>query len=384
MKFSLCLILAVGLAIPLSVASQEQAEEYFELFNLCERDDGKWYTMVDEEGAVLMRTARVVHAGDQWIGQDNRAWVVYKVEEDTAYARPDAKGSPMGFFAWLQQVLTSFGGGQRPVQQEQDVKQRIAVYHTHGAEAYVPSDGTESDPQGGGIMNVAKSLADSLEEQGVEAALSQETHVPHDSGAYRRSRNTKEELIKDGVDAVVDVHRDAVPAEEYLDEVDGEEMVQIQLVVGSQNQNHAAIQQFAEELKQVADEKYPGLIKGIFTGTGNYNQDMTPRSILIEVGSHENSAEGAQQSVVLFADVLTTYLYGTAAGQDMAQGSPGSRVFRTLLWIVAILAVGGGLFLYISSGSWPEMKRKLQGFARGEFGDLFKLRLGNRQDDNNE
>lgn len=380
MRWCLYLFLAVLLAIPLPVAGQEQAEDYFELFNLCERDDGKWYTLIADDGTVLMRTARIVHAGDQWIDSNNNLWLVTRVEGDYAYARPGSTGLASGLIAWLQQFLANLGR-QQPVQQQEDVKQRIAVYNTHGAEAYVPSDGTESDPQGGGIMRVSQSLAESLEEEGVDVALSRETHVPHDSGAYRRSRNTKEELIKDGVDAVVDVHRDAVPAEEYLGEVNGEEKVQIQLVVGRQNQNHAAIQQFAEELKQTADEKYPGLIKGIFSGTGNYNQDMTPRSILIEVGTHENSAEGAQESVTLFADVLTTYLYGT----DTETTTPGgSGVLRSLLWIVGILVVGGGLFLYISAGSWQEMKRKLSGFARGEFGDLLKLRLKNRGDDDKE
>ena len=71
-------------------------------------------------------------------------------------------------------------------------------------------------------------------------------------------------------------------------------MVQIQLVVGRQNQNQAANQEFAEKLKAVADEKYPGLVKGIFAAKGNYNQDMMPTSILIEVSTHENEKEAAQ------------------------------------------------------------------------------------------
>src|SRR5690554_151374 len=160
MRWCLYLSFALLLAIPLPVASQEQADDYFERFNLCERDDGKWSTMISDDGTVLMRTARIVHAGDQWIDGDNNAWVVTRVEGDFAYARPGGAGAASGFFAWLQQSLT---GRQQPVQQEEDVKQRIAVYNTHGAEAYVPSDGTESDPQGGGVMRVSQSLAESLE-----------------------------------------------------------------------------------------------------------------------------------------------------------------------------------------------------------------------------
>ena len=57
---------------------------------------------------------------------------------------------------------------------------------------------------------------------------------PHDAGAYDRSRRTAEELLQENPDALFDVHRDAVPAEEYTAKVDGEQVAQIQLVVGQQ------------------------------------------------------------------------------------------------------------------------------------------------------
>lgn len=385
MKRILLFLLVAVLVLPMAPAWAEDEsmfEEFFDSLNLDTRDDGGTYTLYDQQGNVLMRTARHIHAGDTWVGRDNRKWEVYQVEGDDAYARMAASSDELGLLHRFQTFVTSIFPRTRQVQEEGNVENRIGVYNTHGAEAYVPSDGTESDAEGGGIIDVADSLARALEEQGVEVVQSKETHVPHDSGAYKRSRNTKEEILGQGVDAVIDVHRDAIAAEEYLEG----DMVQIQLVVGRQNQNQATIQQFAEDLKALADEKYPGLVKGIFSAKGNYNQDMTPTSILIEVGTHENNKEGAQESVALFADVLTTYLYGTSQGQDLVQDGNigGNTVLRTILWLLAILVVGGGIFLYVSTGSWPEMKRKLKGFTRGEFGDLFKLRLNNRDNDDVE
>lgn len=52
------------------------------------------------------------------------------------------------------------------------------------------------------------------------------------------------------------------------------------------------------------DEKCPGLSAGIFMGRGNYNQDLSPRSILVEVGTHTNSKEDAQRGIEMFAQVL--------------------------------------------------------------------------------
>lgn len=384
MRQVLLLLMVVALALPGAVIAEEQSaiEEFFCELNLTERDDGSFYTLVDQEGNVIMRTARIVHEGDTWIGIDNRKFEVYQVEGDTAYAAAVQDREERGsLISRIQSFLTGLWPSAQPVQQDGEVNRRVAVYNTHGAEAYVPNDGVESDPDGGGIITVAESLAQALEDQGVEVAQSTETHVPHDAGAYKRSRDTVQELLQEGVDATIDVHRDAIPAEEYLGEVEGQgEMVQIQLVVGRQNQNQGVIQQFAEDLKALADEKYPGLVKGIFSAQGNYNQDMTPNSILIEVGTHENDREAAQESVVLFADVLSTYLYGEGAAAQAADGG-GRNAFTTILWLLAIVIVGGGIFLYVSAGSWPEMKRKLQGFAKGEFGDLFKTRVDNRGND---
>lgn len=388
----LSLLLVLLLTVPLTaspVAGEDESwlDELFDLSNLTELGEGRFFTMYNPDGEVIMKTARIMHVGDTWIGRDNRKYEVYQVQDEKAWARQvRRRGDDRGSLIYNVRIWAAgIFGIARPVQEGGDeVNRRIAIYNTHGAEAYIPGDGTESDPQGGGIIDVADSLAAALKEKDIEIVQSKNTHVPHDPGAYKRSRATKQSLLEQGVDAAVDVHRDAIPAEQYIGEVEGEQVVQIQLVVGRQNQNQAVTQQFAEDLKAIADEKYPGLVKGIYSARGNYNQDMTPNSILIEVGSHENNKAGAEESVVLFADVLSTYLYGTQEGQERAaQNAPrgGRNVLRSILWILGILVVGGGAFLYISAGSWPEMKRKLQGFAKGEFGDLFKLRLKNRGND---
>ncbi len=73
-------------------------------------------------------------------------------------------------------------------------------------------------------------------------------------------------MLKEEPAALFDVHRDAVPAEQYEGEVDGEEVAQVMIVVGQQNQNQAENEEFAEMLKQAADEENPDLVKGIFYG----------------------------------------------------------------------------------------------------------------------
>lgn len=367
-------LLATASLFPV-LADENPVEEFFDSISLDSREDGGAYTLTDEEGNVLMRTARHVHVGDRWQGMDNRRWTVFAVEGDLARARPTAPGGQT-WFGQVHHLLEAFGA--RPVQQEGENKKRIGIYSTHGAEAYVENDGSDSVPSGGGIIDVAESLKSGLENDGVEAIQSKETHVPHDANAYKRSRDTAQELLSEGVDAVIDVHRDAIAGEEYIENG----MVQIQLVVGRQNQNQGPNQEFAEKLKATADEQYPGLIKGIFSAKGNYNQDMSPQSLLIEVGTHENDKTGAEESVRKFADVLTTVLYGSAdpARQEATAKATtkGSTVWRTILWILVVAVVGGGIFLYISAGSWQEMTKKLKNFFQNEFKDVLNFRGKNR------
>ncbi|MBS4023035.1 MAG: stage II sporulation protein P [Dethiobacter sp.] len=369
---NLTLCFAVCLLIFSVTVAAVDLEDIFDEF---EHKSDTVYTMVDGDGTVIMRTARRIHPGDEYINSDNNYYRVIAVEEGQATAQlvervvlaAPGGSADEGWFARAERLLRN----AIPVQRGGQAR-KIAIYNSHGAESYIKGDGTESKDPGGGIIDVGNSLAQSLEQKGIEVVRSEEPHTPHDAGAYQRSRRTAEEALKQGPDAMVDVHRDAVPEGEYLAEVQGQQRVQIQLVVGRQNQNMANNREFAEGLKKVADEKYPGLIKGIFLARGSYNQDMSPRATLIEVGSHTNDKGQAEESVDLFADVLSIYLYGTDEGGEFAggpttPGGPGGTALRAFLWLILVSIIAVAAYLMISTGGIEEMKQKLRQFKNKEF-----------------
>ncbi|NLZ39537.1 MAG: stage II sporulation protein P [Firmicutes bacterium] len=339
---------------------------------------GQIYTMVDEEGEVIMRTAREITVGDEYINAANNYYRVISVENKKAVAKKIERAAtvlPQGE-GWLSRLEKKLRNAL-PVQQQGEQKtKKIAIYSSHGAESYLKGDGTESKDPGGGILDVADSLQKNLEEKGITVIRSKEPHTPHDAGAYQRSRRTVEEALKEQPDVLIDVHRDAVPEEEYLTEVKGKERVQVQLVVGRQNQNRANNQEFAEGLKKKADEKYLGLIKGIFMARGNYNQDMSPRAILIEVGSHTNDKAQAQETMDLFAEVLNDYVYGTAEGEQAAGPAPttskgaGGTALRTVLWLIIGVVIAVAVYLLISTGGFTQMKQKLSDFRNKEMANF--------------
>jgi stage II sporulation protein P len=64
------------------------------------------------------------------------------------------------------------------------------MYSTHTDESYEPTDGTSSKAKGGGILDVGNALKKNLEGLGIQVLYDETNHMPHDAGAYRRSRQT--------------------------------------------------------------------------------------------------------------------------------------------------------------------------------------------------
>lgn len=336
------------------------------------------YALVDGNGELLTHIAADVEAGDEYIDQGNRLFKVVFVDEASLTATVELAGEePMLSLTALEIGRTA-------------QTKSVGIYVTHSDEAYEDGDGASSIDSGWtGIHDVAWTLGESLEEMGVEVLFDPSVHLPHDAGAYRRSRATAVELLKQGPSALIDVHRDGIPdASEYTTEVDGEEMTQVRLLVGRSNPNSATNREFAKKLKAAADSEYPGLIKDIFIGKGNYNQELMPQSILLEFGTHTSNKEEVLRSTELMADVLHTVLFGTggsgAATQNPSQsgqgdeaqgenvtGTPqgaqqedgGSGVATGIAWIVGIAVLGAIAFAVISSGSLKAMPERLKRFS---------------------
>ena len=331
-------------------------------------DDSEVYTAVSEDGERLFSISGQISEGDEYISEDNVLYRVVSVEGTTAVAQrvgdetmPDVSwlsaGEAQAVFAQSVPALSGSGKGDSGEQK------LIALYVTHSDESYVPSDGTQSIEGQGGIYDVARAFRDDLQKQGIDVILDESTHLPHDSGAYRRSRQTAERLLQKGPDAIIDIHRDGIPDEsEYNYSADGEKASRVRLLVGRSNQNSEVNREFAKQIKAVADEQYPGLIKDIFIGKGNYNQDLSPNAILLEFGTHTISKERVLNSTELMADVVSATLYGTqtsAAPQQTSAGAANKSSMKGIGWMLLVIIVGAILFALAQTGGGTAMKRKL-------------------------
>ncbi len=373
MIFRLLLVLSVCLL----VVSAGQVLAHDEL------EDG-YFLVIDEEGRVVLETGIVVNVGDSFIDADNRKWEIYRVEGRTAFARSagvvDLLGSENptwfeGFLAWwrglVQRVYPVQGEGQRVV----------SIYHTHTAESYEPTDGAAFKREGGGILEVGEALAEALRDKGIEVIHDKTNHSPQDAAAYDRSRRTVSKLLRRNPDLILDVHRDTARRAAYEDQVAGQEITKVMIVVGRQNPQMSATLGLAKRMKAEADEVHPGLIKGIFFAKGKYNQDMSPRVLLIEVGSHTNDREDAERGIALLADVIPTLVGVGAPGPGQSAGETRGS-FNALWWVLGLSVLGVVGYLLVSTGSLKEAREKLSRYFSTEFKDV--VRLGRPEGDRRE
>ena len=157
---------------------------------------------------------------------------------------------------------------------------------------------------------------------------------------------------------------DGIPdPDEYLTKVGGEEMSMVRLLVGKSNQNKEANLAFAKQIKAVGDKVYPGLIKDIYMGKGTYNQDLAPRSVLLEFGTHTLPKERVEASTGPMAEVVYKTLFGgvigSAGGSDASSSKQTEEVkpatesnegSGAAIWIILALVIGLGVFAFLSAG----------------------------------
>ncbi|MGI5880896.1 MAG: stage II sporulation protein P [Syntrophomonadaceae bacterium] len=316
-----------------------------------EAAQGKYYTLVDENNKVIHLTSTRVYVGDEYISADNSRYKVLSVSSYQARCQYMGRetmpvvGKEQYKQSWIfamKNIVTSKG------------KPTIAVYHTHSDESYVPTDGKESINGNGGIYDVGEAFVQRMKDKGFDVQYSKNNHNPHDVNAYNRSRRTAVSLIrKSAPDAVIDIHRDAVPPEQYKTEVNGQPVTKIKLVVGRSNPNMKTNLEFAKKMKSVMDKKEPGLSNGIYMGKGDYNQDLSPRAMLVEVGAHTNSKKEAEQGIKLLADtmpgVLGANVSGGAAKKPLKTDNQGSGTVILVMLVVVIAGAGG--YYWLNRGS---------------------------------
>jgi stage II sporulation protein P len=204
----------------------------------------------------------------------------------------------------------------------------VLILHTHASEAYLPSSAdylTEeigkasySDDQKRTVVAVGAVLCEELNKKGIPTIHCSEMHG--DGGSLRHSYERAADCIQNYIDKyptirfVIDLHRDGILDADgayvrTVSIVNGEEVAQIMAVVGTDcngedyphwQENFVLAMRLREGLCAIS----PSLARPIYLRRSSYNQEIAPRSLLLEIGSGANTVEEAMRAARYAAQVL--------------------------------------------------------------------------------
>lgn len=189
----------------------------------------------------------------------------------------------------------------------------VAFYCTHNGETFIPnSQKARLDGERALVTDVTQHLAKEIKKRGLNTEYNDTMHdYPEYNKSYSNSRVTVNEIVKNkDVIALFDVHRDSIPGNKnaYTINIKGKESARILIIVGTDERKpHPNWQEnlaFAEKLRDKGEELYPGLIKGVRTKAGTYNQEFHPRALLLEIGIDQNSLAEAKYAGELMAEII--------------------------------------------------------------------------------
>ncbi|NLO20805.1 MAG: stage II sporulation protein P [Syntrophomonadaceae bacterium] len=301
--FFLVLLLIMVAAYLFNIYASNPAPKYYSSDNQAIQ----CVTVRDTEGNIIFQTGEPVHVEDEYINEMNQHYIVTKVSGAEGIAEIKTQVPPPLLPPKDDLSSSNIFNHSLPTLAEGE-NIHVVIYHTHTDESYTPTSGTASEPGNGDILDIGKALQTSLQEEGISVTHSDNLHDPHDINAYNRSRRTAAQLIKEQPDAVFDIHRDSAPAQAYQTSINGVDSARVMIVIGRSNPNMQTNLEYAKRIKAAADELYPGLMRGIFMGKGDYNQDLYPTSILFECGTDQLSADGVVIAVHSLSDAIIKVL----------------------------------------------------------------------------
>jgi len=276
--------------------------------NTDDENDIEIYLVYDELNNVLFES-NFVEVGDKFITKELKQYEVYSVDEQSLSAYAEFVGRYI-------KPRISFDEDDDGLYFQSNIKKSVGLYMTHNDESFVPTDGVSSIYGAGGIHDVAESLADAFDTLDFTVYLDETLHIPHDSSAYSRSYSTASGLLSKNVDALFDIHRDGVSRSVYVKTVDGVERCKVRIVVGQANANCEANLQFAMYLISIAEEYCPWLFLDIYLAKGHYNQALSSKALLFEMGTYLAEKELVLDTVPYLVNIVDKTLFSTIVQED--------------------------------------------------------------------
>lgn len=199
----------------------------------------------------------------------------------------------------------------------------VYIYATHETESYKDKylEVYNIKPT---IKIVSYILKDYLEDYGIPTIVEDKSITEilrNNNWSYKYSYEASRIAIKDTINntnslkLIIDLHRDSSNLSKTLLELNNTKYARILFVIGGENKLYQENLKVSEKLKELLEQEVPNITRGIITKkgvgvNGIYNQDLSTKSVLIEIGGQYNEIEEINNTIKILSKVILKYIEG--------------------------------------------------------------------------
>lgn len=208
---------------------------------------------------------------------------------------------------------------------------RVLIISTHATEAYAMEPGWEYEESSEArtldtdynVVRVAEELTGILRQAGISVIHDTTLNdYPSYNGAYNQAASRIQSVLEQypTIQMVIDVHRDAMADEDGNEiataaTVNGQDTARVMLVMGTDegglsHPDWEGNLSWALKIQKIMEEQSPGLARPLNLRTERFNENMTPGSFLLEVGSAGDTLQEALTAIHLFGGALVEAIEG--------------------------------------------------------------------------
>lgn len=202
---------------------------------------------------------------------------------------------------------------------------KVLILHTHSTESYTKQaeDYQETSSwrtldENYNMLSIGALVAQILTDRGIPTIQDRALHdYPSYNGSYVDARSSIRELLEEhpGIELVLDLHRDASGGDagqmRTKATIDGGTSAQLMVVIGTNHENYEENLSLGLKVHTLLEESYPGLMRPLQLRAQRFNQDLSPGSLLIEVGAAGNSHTEALRAAEALAEAVTALAKGS-------------------------------------------------------------------------
>ncbi|MEG0829191.1 MAG: stage II sporulation protein P [Anaerovoracaceae bacterium] len=195
-------------------------------------------------------------------------------------------------------------------------KPEVIIYHTHSTESYQPYDkgNFHRTKYKGTVRELGRIMKDELNKRGVSVVHNENIHDrPSYNQSYDRSMETITALMKKYPSAkyIIDLHRDAAAYSGNVGKtinIKGEKVAKFSMVIGKGNANFNQLTNYANKVNNKAEAMYPGFGGRIINKEYRFNEYISDRCMLLEVGNNQNDIKEVRRTSKYFCQVLASVI----------------------------------------------------------------------------